>query len=64
VLNIYGDPSVDVGTVGWWVVHFSSDDSGSNLLVQIFLSAACRLLFIADENARLMMVAMLNYRVL
>jgi len=42
-----------VTTVRQWVVHFSSgnSDSGSALLVQIFISVACRLLFIAGENA-------------
>lgn len=35
---------------GGWVVHFSSDDSRSPLLEQVFTSAACRLLFIAGEN--------------
>ena len=36
----------------WWVVHFSSGDSDSRSppLVQIFMSIACRLLFIAGEN--------------
>jgi len=36
-----------------WVVHFSSDDSNirSPLLVYIFKSMACRLLFMASENA-------------
>ena len=28
-LSIYGDQTVDVSTVRWWVVHFSSVDSGS-----------------------------------
>ena len=27
LLNIYGDQTVDVSTVRWWVVHFISDDS-------------------------------------
>jgi len=45
LLNVYGDQTVDVSTVRWWVVHFSSGDSesGSALLVQVFTSAACRL---------------------
>ena len=40
LLNIYGDQAVDVSTVRQWVVCFSSDsnDSGSPLLVQIFMS--------------------------
>ena len=41
-------------------VHFSSDNSEKLLLVQTFTSEACRLLFIAGENAELMMVAMLK----
>ena len=27
LLNIYGDRTVDVSTVRWWVVHFNSSDS-------------------------------------
>ena len=39
-LNIHEDQTVEVSTVGWWVVHFSSGDSnsGSPLLVQTFTS--------------------------
>ena len=53
LLNIYGDQTVGVRTVRQWVVYFSSGDtdSGSPSLVQIFLSRAYRLLFIAGENA-------------
>ena len=38
LLNIYGDQSVDVSTVKWWVVPFSSGNSNtvSPPLVQIF----------------------------
>ena len=55
LLNIYGDQAVDVSTVRWWVMHSSSGDcdSRSPLLVQIVTKAACRLLFIAGENAQL-----------
>ena len=51
--NVYRDQTVDVSTVRQWVVHFSSVDSDSGLLplMQIFVSVACRLLFIAGENA-------------
>jgi len=49
-LNIYGDKAVDVSTVKWWVVHFNSGGSGSPLLLEIFTSSACRLLFIAGKN--------------
>ena len=27
LLNVYGDQTVDVSTVSWWVVHFSSGSS-------------------------------------
>jgi len=56
LLNVYRDQTLDVSTVRRWVVHFSSGDSnsGSPPLVQIFISAACRLLFIAGKNAYLM----------
>lgn len=39
-----------VSTVRHWLVHFSSGNSGSPLLMQVFMSVACRLLLIADEN--------------
>ena len=44
---------MDVSTVRQWVVHFSSgdSDSGSPPLVQIFMSVACRLLFIAGKKS-------------
>ena len=38
----------------------ADSDSGSPLLVQIFMSAAGRLLFIAGENAQLMLVTVLK----
>jgi len=43
---------MNVSTVRWWVVRFSSGDSnsGSLLLVQIFMSTVCRLLFIAGKK--------------
>ena len=66
LLNVSGDQTVDVNTVRQWVVHFStgSSDSGSPLLLQIVMSVACRLLFIAGENAELMVVSMLKTSVL
>ena len=51
LLNVSGDQTVDVSTEGQWVLCFSGADSGAPLLVQIFTSAECRLLFITDENA-------------
>ena len=43
LLNVYGDQTENVSTVKWWVVCFSSgnSNSGSPVLVQIFMSAAC-----------------------
>ena len=66
LLNIYGDQTVDVSTARLWVVHFSSSDSdnGSPPMVQIFMSAACRLLFNAGENAQLIVVTVLRKSVL
>jgi len=48
-----------------WVVCFSSGDSVSVSppLVQLLLQAACRLLFIAGENAQLMVVTVLKMSV-
>ena len=56
--NVYGDQSVDLSTVRWWVVRFSSgnSDSASPPLVQIFMSTACSLFFITGKNAQLMLV--------
>jgi len=53
LLNTDGNQTVDVSTVKTHVVHFSSGNSNSwtHLLVQNFLSAASRLLFIVGENA-------------
>ena len=53
LMNVYGDQPVDVRTVRWWVVCFSSGESDSVLLllVQMFKSMACRFLFITGENA-------------
>ena len=62
LLSINGDQTMDVSTVRWWVVCFSSgnSDSGSPSLVQIFLSMVCRLLFISGESAQLMVTALRN----
>ena len=53
LLNIYGDQSVDVRTVRWWVMQFNNSDSNfwSLPLVQAFMSVVCRLLFTAGEDA-------------
>ena len=42
LMSVSGDQSVDVSTVRWWMMHFSSgdNDTGSPLLVQIVTSAA------------------------
>ena len=66
LLNIYEDQSMDVSTLRWWVVCFSSGSSYSRspLLVQIFTSAACKFLFTADKNEELMVVTMLKNGVL
>ena len=49
MLNVSGDQTVNVSTVRWWVVCFSN--SGSPLLVQIFMSTTCMILFITGKNA-------------
>ena len=56
----------DVSTERQWVVCFSSGNSNSmsSPLVHIFISVACRFLFIASENAQLMVVAMMENSVL
>ena len=41
LVNVYGDHAVDESTLRWWMVRFSSGDSGH----------ACRLLFIVGKNA-------------
>ena len=47
-------------SVRWWVVCFSSSDSKSPPLEQIFMSTVCRLLFKAGEIAWLMVVTILK----
>jgi len=64
LLNVYGDQTADVSTVRQWMVRFSSGDSGSPPLVQMFMSTECRLLFTAAENAQLIVVTMLKNSVL
>ena len=56
---------MDVSIVRWWVVCFSSSDSdsGSLLLVYIFMNVACSFLFMVGENAYLTVVAMLKISV-
>ena len=44
LLNFYGDQTVDVSIVRWWVVHFSKGDSGLPLLVPIVMSVALQTL--------------------
>ena len=48
LLNVYEDQTMDVSTMRPWVVCFSSVNSNgvSPPLMQVFMSAACRLLFI------------------
>ena len=64
LLNTDGNQTVNVNTLKWWMVYLSSGDSGSPPLMQIFMSMACRVLFIADENAELMVVTELKNSVL
>ena len=64
LLNVYGDWTVDVSTVRQWVVCVSGSDSGTLLLVQIFMSAACRMEVTAGKNAQLMVVPMFKDTVL
>ena len=58
LLNVSEDQTVDMSTGRWWVFHFSRGDSEMvdrqamfQMAMQIFTSAACRLLFIAVKNA-------------
>ena len=52
LLNIYGDQTVHVSTLRYWVVHFTGDsNSGSPLMVQICSSVVCKLLLLVGENA-------------
>ena len=50
LLDISGDQTLDVSTVRQWVMQFNSSDDSSRAPppVQIFMSVACRLLFIAE----------------
>ena len=66
LLNVFGDQTVDVSMMRQCVVHFSSDDSGSSLLMQIFVKAACSSYsyFAGKKNAYLVMVTVLKNSVL
>ena len=52
-INTCWKEGMDVSTVKWWVVRFSSGDSstGSLPLIQTFTSSVCRLLLMAGKNA-------------
>ena len=61
LLRVGGDQTVDVSTVRWWVVCFSSGNSNMkdkpcSRWSCRFLSVACGLLFIIDQNAQLMVM--------
>ena len=56
----YGDQTVDVEHSEAVVVSFSSGDSVSPPLVQMFMNAACRLLFLTGKNAQLKMVTIVK----
>ena len=60
------DDDLDVSMMRQCVVHFSSDDSGSSLLMQIFVKAACSSYsyFASKKNAYLVMVTVLKNSVL
>ena len=64
LLHMYGHQTVELNTVMWWVMHFSSDNCRSSPLLQTIVSVACRRLFITGENAQLMVVTMLKNSVL
>ena len=55
---------MDMSTVRQWMVHFSSGDSGSPLLVQMLTGLTCRLLLISGANAYLMVMTVLKSSVL
>lgn len=57
-LNVYGDQTVRVSTVRLWVVRISSDNNDSRPppMMQIFVSAECRLLFFTGKNALLVVM--------
>jgi len=50
-VNVDGDQTVDVSAVGGVFQQWRWQQWSSPLLVQIFMCVACRLLFIAGENA-------------
>lgn len=61
-LYIYRNQTVDVSTMMWWVVHFSSSDCRSLLLVQIFTRTASKLLSIAGKK-KLMILTVLKKKI-
>jgi len=52
------------GHISHWFYDVIALFLGSPLLVQVLVSTACRLLFIAGENAQLMVMAVLKNGVL
>ena len=44
LLNVYGDPTVQMSTVRWWVVHFSSDDNNVKDKLWVWHAGSCSLL--------------------
>ena len=59
LLNVYGDQTADVSAVKQWVVRLASGNSRSPPLVQIFTSAACRLLFFLYQTVLLLSLYLL-----
>jgi len=50
LLNVYGDQTGDVSTVKQWSVYSSGNSNTALLLVQLFMNAASRFLFVTGES--------------
>ena len=50
LLNSYGDQTVHISTVKWWVLHFSCGWRGHLCWYRFWTNMACRLLFIAGKK--------------
>lgn len=67
LLNIYGDQTMKVSRLKYWVLHFSNNAviaTVKSLLLRIFMSIACKLFMISGENAWLIVVTTLENSIL
>mgnify|MGYP001852589811 CR=1 FL=1 len=60
LLSVSGDQTVDVNAARWWWLQQRQHWHWWLRLLQVFMTAACRLLFSTSENSELMIVTTLK----